>query len=199
MSTLITYFSVSVDAKAQTDNYEERGSRKDKFATERQRITAPEPSREFLIKFLQSKMFLSFLISDNEKANNKNSLKTRGFNNNRSRGRGWGRGGRYQQNNNQSRIYPVNQGMQYNQGNPPGRNKTVLINPRFQGVVHVNNNGNFLLHFLGFTLTQLIINFNDKETCEFCGNVMYFFSTFSMGCSMPKLPIKQLVAQSSNE
>lgn len=113
--------AVSVDAKAQTDNDEERGSRKDKFATERQRITAPESS-------------------DNEKPNIKNCLKTRGFNNNRSRGRGRGRGGRYPLNNNQSRNYPFNQGMQYNQGTQPGRNKTVLINPRFQGVVHVNNN-----------------------------------------------------------
>lgn len=45
--------SVSVDAKAQTDNDEERGSRKDKFATERQRITAPESSGKFLITLLQ--------------------------------------------------------------------------------------------------------------------------------------------------
>lgn len=50
--------SVLADPKAQTDNDEERGSRKDKFATERQRITAPEPSGKFFDKAFTILIFM---------------------------------------------------------------------------------------------------------------------------------------------
>uniref|UniRef100_A0AAR5PM57 RRM domain-containing protein n=1 Tax=Dendroctonus ponderosae TaxID=77166 RepID=A0AAR5PM57_DENPD len=88
---------------------EKEGPRQEKFVTERPKITAPDTSGNKTAKFRIGKQ------------NNP----------------GRGRGGHFYQNRGRGNQFL--QGRQNIRAGPQGRNKTVLINPRFQGVVHVNN------------------------------------------------------------
>ncbi|XP_060516956.1 putative mediator of RNA polymerase II transcription subunit 15 isoform X2 [Cylas formicarius] len=114
----------TLDDSKPGENEEEKSERQDKFATERKLITAPDPYSESLKPSNDARPFhkSNYQKGGSGQGNSKEWRGVRGSYNSYGQQQ-------YQQYQNQSEPVSDN----YN------RNKTVLINPRFQGVVTVDN------------------------------------------------------------